>query len=245
MGVLRRLKQQASPFSLVDNSDVKEYMVVKREVVQFDDEVLAVLVGDGQTVRQCADCDYSCDSKKQRLCHSQRYHGHRHGLDRHTRAGILVHRIDRAPVCRLNMLQRREHGSEEAAEASAMEASAQRTSNCRGSRDMHFDECKCVRVYGPFLPVYDSDSEAVHARNGPPLGSGQKWSRPARLDAPLCNKFLFWDYGLFGYRCADGTAMAPRARACPASPCSVYSGMRTSTRHGIRFPDVGSSVSRI
>ena len=278
MSDLKWLQQHASTFSLVNVSDLQEFMVlaaspvvalrairkacfapeavtaaladmpmvVKMEIVQVEDEVIAVPVGDEQTVHQCTDCDYSCDSKKQLLCHSRVTHGHRHpvnrcvdttyclvcGLDRHTRAGILAHLQDRTPICRLNLLKRGPHVSEEAAEALALEAAAQRTGNSHGGRDKHFAERKCVRIYGPFLPVLDLNGDVIQARNGHPLGPNRAWNRPARLDAPMCKRFLFGDRGPLGCMCADCTAMAPRARACPASlrvqctaDCALCRGM--------------------
>ena len=138
-------------------------------------------------------------------------------MDRHNRAGILAHLQDRVPICRLNLLMRGEHVSDDAATALAADAAACRGRNISAGRDKHFAELKCVRVYGPFLPVYGLDGNIIQSKNGHPLGPNRGWNRPARLNVAVCKKILFWDYGPLGCTCVECSALPPRVRGCPGS----------------------------
>ena len=206
-------------------------IVARIEVAQSADGPIVVPLADEPTVLQCDECPYTCSTRKQLLYHSRVANSHRHpinkcvdttycpvcGIDRHTRAGILVHLHDRTPICRLNLLMRGEHVSDEAAAVLAAEAAGLRASNTAAGRDKHFAELRCVRIYGPFLPVGGLDGDIIQSKNGHPLGPNRVWNRPARLNSAVCKKFLFWDHGSLGCTCAECTALPPRVHQCPAS----------------------------
>ena len=138
-------------------------------------------------------------------------------MDRHKRAGILARSHVRSPFCPPNLLMRGEHVADERAEELAAEAAACRGGNIDAGRDKHFAELKCVRIYGPFLPVYGLDGNIIQSKNGHPLGPNRGWNRPTRLNIAVCKKFLFWDYGPLGCSCVECAALPPRVRMCPGS----------------------------
>ena len=218
----------------------------KVSVVATAEGPTVVNTTDVQTVLRCDLCDYSCDTAKQLGMHSRITHSSRHpvnkcidvswctvcGIDRHNRAGMMVHLQDRSHVCRLNLLLRGEFVSDEAAAALDDEAAASRLKNVHSGRGKHFVDKTCVRVFGPWPIVVNLAGEVISSLNGHPLGNSQKWYKPARLDPRLlleigcashCKRFSAWVRGKLSCRCQLCTAR-PAHIVCPASLFVVCTG---------------------
>ena len=207
---------------------------------------LSGLVVDVPTVWDCTECAYTCNTAKQLGCHDRVSHGTRSRLNNcidsthctvcnlqlYTRANVMTHLHDRSPLCRMNLLSRGECVSDAAAVVLASEAAATRLANTKAGKHKHFATRKSVRLFGPFLEVFDLDGNPIVAKNGHPLGPGRAWNRPARLDVKVCNKYLCWSRSRPDCSCTN-CASIPADVTCPAAllvqctdKCVICSGIR-------------------
>ena len=98
----------------------------------------------------------------------------------------------------------------------AAEALAIRHSYKVAGLTKHFAGKVCVRCYGPLQVVFDLEGNPTQAKNGHPLGTGQRWNRPARLNVFLCKRFSNLTFGTLSCLCIACTAV-PSHVICAAS----------------------------
>ena len=145
------------------------------------------------------------------------YHYSRSGSSLLFATGTRERISDRAQVCRHNLLLRREHVSDVVAAEVEAKVASTRTSNIDTGRGKHFADKTCVRVLGPFLPVFALNGDAIVSKSGHPLGdSGHKWYRPAHMNVKTCKRFVAWVRRPFKRKCAWCSPL-PATIRCPAS----------------------------